>query len=264
MSSSLLRVPSALRGGLLFAAACVVVLGGVRPAQAEPALQLFVEGATYVGGPEESWVLNATTGDPFRIWAIGNAKSYPLTNVRLSVAYSGPDPLTITLTPTTTGGLNGFTDPSTPGAPTPIGGVHVVGPGGTDIPQFEPGKSLPPHGVFNVAGTLWQEFGLGPFTLTDSPIADFIDSFPVIDPTKKVKPGQINVYEVSVSRAVTLHFDLYAAGKVKAPFSHDAVVRSPGPTPAPPVVPEPGTLSLLALGAVGLGGYRWRRAKQAA
>src|SRR3546814_14635361 len=90
------------------------------------------------------------------------------------------------------------------------------------------GKSLPPHGVYG-AGTTWQEYLLGDFSLTDSQIANFEVLFP---DAPGATSGQINVYEITVSGIGVggfVHFDLYGSllggQKVKsvfAPFSHDS------------------------------------------
>ena len=55
------------------------------------------------------------------------------------------------------------------------------------------GKSLANHGTYG-DGWEWQEFLLGDFTLSDSPIADFFDVFPTVG----VADGQINVYEIVI------------------------------------------------------------------
>jgi hypothetical protein len=115
----------------------------------------------------------------------------------------------------------------------------------------------------------WQEFYLGDFTLTDSPIADFISSFPTAPSTTS---GQINVYEVMISGSQTeetvIHFDLYdhvgSENHVKykfAPFSHDGETTTGGNgfPPHGDGVPEPGSVLLWGLGAVGLGLLSRRR-----
>src|SRR3546814_16511119 len=62
------------------------------------------------------------------------------------------------------------------------------------------------HGVYG-AGVEWQEFGLGDFALTDSPVGDFINTFPT---DFFIGAGQINVYELSVIGDIaSLHFDAY-------------------------------------------------------
>jgi hypothetical protein len=229
----------------------VVMLAPV--ASAIPELQLYIEGATY-DELTETWI-HTVGSDPFRLWAIGNVGAKgPITDVRLAAAYSSTVSPTISFTGSTTGGLGGFSDPSTAAAPTYL---QTVTDG--SVPQLSDGSDLAPHGVYG-AGTYWQEFLLGDFVLEDSPIADFIGEFP--DPHDH-KMGQINVYEVSLTGLGDedfVHFDLYnsyyneQAGQAKAvfaPFSHDAGV----------VVPEPGTLALIGLGMAGLGARLRRKLK---
>lgn len=220
-------------------------------AHAIPVLQLYVEGSTYDEGTE-TWVLTGA-GDTVTLWTIGNVGGPggkgSIYDVRLSIAYAGSvGPLTIGLTPTTTGGFEGFADPSTPAAPSYI---QTVTDG--SAPILEGGKSLSPHGIFG-AGTSWQEFLLGDFTLTDSPMADFISEFPSAE---FPGTGQINAYEITASSPTALHFDLYGytqQSPIKpqfAPFSHDGESFP---------VPEPGTVALLGLGLLGLSA-RFRRKK---
>lgn len=227
-------------------------------AAAEPILQLYVEGSTY-DTDHESWVFDPSSGDPIRLWVIGNVAGGggkgTIYDVKLSIVYEDPgSPVSFSLTPSTTGGYNGFVDPSTPQTPTY---VKTVTDG--SAPLLGDGSSLPSHGVYH-AGATWQEFALGDFDLTDSPIGDFFVDFPT---TFSADAGQINVYELSVTGDIAdLHIDVYdhIAGSqhvryVNAPFSHDAGSGVNDPFP----LPEPGSLSLFAVGVMGLGVLLRRR-----
>ena len=226
-----------------FFACFLVLVLGTGSAWGIPVLQIYVEGATYDTGTE-SWVLS-DPGGTVRLWTIGNTDGPgshgDISNVRLAIAYtSNNGPVNINLTPTTTGGYGGFTDPSTPSAPTYI---QTVTDG--SAPVLTDGGDLPNHGIYSMAGVMWQEFSLGDFTLEDSPVADFIDDFPTSG--IRADSAQINVYEVSVTGADWFHFDLYDSVQspnraVFAPFSHD------GETGDGPPVPEPGTIALVGLG----------------
>lgn len=233
--------------------AVVLVLGGWAGKArvfAEPTLQIYLEGGLY-DTVTQSWYLappGSSAGAPFRLWIIGNTSQGPIEEVRLSMAYSavyranGVD-LAVTITPSTTGGLFGFTDPSTPPPPTFL----QYGAEG-NRPVLGDGSPLPAHGIYG-EGVVWQEWLLGDFTLSDSPIGDFINSVPPPGP----KTGQINVYEVTITfsdgssaHGVNVHFDAYNHVEAKnhvryrfAPFSHDA----DGDVT---VVPEPGSLVALA------------------
>lgn len=210
------------------------------PVQAIPLLQLYAEGATY-DGASESWVLDGA--GIVRLWAIGNVAGEgskgPISNVRLSVAYEAVPGVTIALTPSQTMGFGGFTDPSiSPSAPL----IQTRTDG--SVPLLSGGSALPSHGEYG-PGIWWQEFALGDFTLTDSPMADFINALPA----PGTGMGQISVYEVAVTGIGKVHFDLYdsvqAGNKAKAtfaPFSHDATL-----------VPEPSAVGLLVLGLLALG-----------
>lgn len=240
-----------------FAAAVFVLGGEVQKANAVPILQLYLEEASY-DQYDRTWVLELPqlSNPTFRLWAIGNTERSPITNVRLSVAYPAflrtpAEDLVFSFLPSTTGGYGGFTDPSVPPAPVFLG---IGGP--NTQPLIAGTMKLPSHGVFG-AGTVWQEFHLGDFTLTDSPIADFSETFPAPGNTR----GQINVYEVRIGyprplpEGTTIHFDLYGvvAGRgVFAPVSHDAEVRR---------VPEPASAALLLM-LVGASGVAWRVRKR--
>ncbi|HUG92592.1 MAG TPA: choice-of-anchor N protein [Planctomycetaceae bacterium] len=263
--------------------AFAVLTGGV--AHAIPILQLYIEGATY-DSSTESWVYDASTSDTptvIRLWTIGNVVGPggqgAITNVRLAVAYhaqveteSGYE-IFVNLAGSTTGGFGGVADPSQPDDATKI---QKVTDGST--PLLSDGTPLATHGVYgtNSDGTVktyWQEFALGDFTLTDSHIGDFIKSFPEAE-NLYPDAGQINVYEVRVETlnpatpTVQLHFDLYdtiqaentaLAKSVFAPFSHDAeggIVTT--------LVPEPSSLALTLIGALGCGAVAARRKRRLA
>lgn len=238
---------------VLFALAAVALLTPM--AHAVPILQLYIEGSTYDAG-SETWVLDPA-GGPFKLWVIGNVNGEGgkglIEAVRLSVAYDIADAPTISFSPTTTGGYGGFTDPSVAGAT-----AYIQTKTDGSSPILSDGGALPDHGIYG-AGTAWQEFALGDFGLTDSPVADFITSFPAPGAANE---GQINVYEVTVTGTDLVHFDAYdhyydnkgdAVAKF-APFSHD------GETGDTPPVPEPGTLAMLGLGLSGVA-YKLRRRK---
>ena len=233
---------------------------------AGPILQLYLEGGSY-DAATESWTVIGASSEPIRIWTIGNVSGPggkgTIFDVRLAVGYDSNAGVTvINLVPSTTGGFNGFADPSTPGAP-----VHLQTVSDGSTPTLSDGGSLPSHGEYG-PGRTWQEFALGDFTLTDSPIGDFIDNFPT---TFSANAGQISVYEVTVEGTVEdtveLHFDLYDHVQTKtkiravfAPFSHDA-------TGTVDVAPEPGSLIVWAmgLGVFGLARlYRKRTSRPAA
>ena len=223
-------------------AGCLITLVAASTAQAVPALQIYLEGGTY-DTVTESWIVQGT--DSFTVWAIGNVDGSggvgALADVRMSIAYasvaSAADTPSILLTPTTTDGFGGFTDPSEPTGT----GTWIQTVTDSSTPVLGDGSSLASHGIFG-AGTDWQEFALGDFTLTDSPIADFITAFPSAPAETS---GQINAYDVTISNAdgiAAFHIDLYdtivASGHAKfAPFSHDGTA-----------VPVPGSTVLCILG----------------
>ena len=232
-----IQMPACRRPFAVFLTAAL--LAAISPSvEAEPVLQLYLEGAEY-DSSTESWTLSPTgssAGDPFRLWVIGWTKKWrPISNVRVAAAYDESwGQLQITLTPTTTGDLGGFTDPSIADADLDTPGIQgpeflqFVTDG--SVPVLGDGRNLPNHGEYG-DGIVWQEFGLGDFQLLDSPIADFIDSFP--DPAK-ANQAQINVYDVTIlaedggsAHGARVHFDAYDTVTsrqrgVFAPFSHDA------------------------------------------
>ena len=217
---------------------CFVLVAQV--ATAVPLLQLYVEGGEY-DSVTETWVVEMQD-DPIRVWVIGNTSSPqgPIFDVMLALAYDSPEDgiaPAFSISGAKTDGYGGFIDPSQAADPTYI---QTVTDGSTPI--LHDGSLLPSHGVYG-EGTDWQEFSLGDLDLIDSPLADFIDSFPA--------PGdigaQINVYEIDIAGDIEwVHLDAYnhtaSRTRVFVPFSHDSEV-----------IPEAGTA--LALLTLGLGGF---------
>ncbi len=256
------------RCGLIAGVLASLCFFAARPAGAVPLLQLYIEGATY-DSATETWVYTpqgSSAGAPFRIWAIGNVAGPggqgPISEVRMAIAYdkSKTDVVDLTLHLADEQfvgyfGQQGYAFPE--GFELSEGRVDAElrqGPEDTagTTPKLSDGRDLPWHGIYGDE-TVWQEFDLGDFSLTDSPIGDFIGDFPA-DLTASA--GQINVYEVTVlnGHGTTLYFDLYnhvEAGNrgraVFAPFSHNASI-----------VPAPATL----IGFIGLLPILvWRRVK---
>ena len=224
-------------------------------AHAVPALQVYIEGATY-DDAEESWKITSPSNAPLRLWAIGNVDGKggkgPITDVRAAFAYSsGAGNVTINITPTTTGNYGGFTDTSVADAPMLIA-THTDG----SRPGISRKKKLSKHGVYG-SDTHFQEWALGDFTLIDSPIADFMEAFPEAPVEAS---GQINAYDINVTGLTEgewVHVDLYGSilnsrGRVKqvfAPYSHDAefTLLAAGPIGSTEVN-APGAMTIFAAG----------------
>jgi len=236
---------------LLWLASLLVAALGANKAVAIPALQLYIEGATY-DPSTKTWVI---TEPVFKLWVIGNVEHFgTIYDVKLAAAVKSDESGTIDLEPTKatppptySGDPNEF-DPSEPSPPNL---THKPDPKTDAKPP-----SLPPHGIY-VQGVNYYEWSLGDFDKKDSPIGDFGENgIPSCFPAK----GQINAYIVSVSGFSWVHFDAYGyivvgrghgrhCQKVKAPPSHDAKHT-----------PEPGTLALFLVGGAILA-MRRRRSK---
>jgi hypothetical protein len=230
----------------------------VSPGLAIPALQLYIEGSTY-DPVDQSWTY---VGDEFTLLVMGDVGSYgTIFDVKLTVAFPvGLDPDNIHITGTT---ATEVPDPLPPTAdptlvPNPSSALSSSSPCGNNgtvltLPCKGDGKPLAKHGEYGPVQ--WIEFALGDFTATDSPIGDFISSFPTSFPST----GQVNAYLVQLNAGfgdsfppgTEVHFDAFDHivqnhGKTRAvfaPFSHDALDR--------PGVPVPPSLLLLGSGLFG-------------
>jgi hypothetical protein len=207
-----------------------------------PTLQLYIEGSSY-DSSTETWTIDSSN---FKLWVLGETDQFgTIFDVNLVVAHLAGETGSISFTPTTAtaGLLPAPGDASTPGAPV------LNGSGSGTAPITGDGSALPSHGIFG-AGTDWDTYLLGDFSLQDSPIGDYTTgacpgagcTWPAL--------GQINVYDVAVTGYSAVHFDAFdhviSGSKTKyvfAPFSHDAETTS---------VPEPNTLLLLGSGFLGL------------
>ncbi len=220
------------------------------PCYAIPALQVYLQGATYENG---TWV--ASSSDTLKLWVIGDVgKVGTIADVKLSAAYDAAFTPTFTFTPAQTGGYLGYTDSTTPAAPTYTQTQVVTSPSSGPFPTLGDGTELAAHGVL-VPGTAWQEFALGNFASTDSFIGDFAAGNNGTLPAQTgAEKGQINVYNVAISgvpSGFTVHFDAYdhytTGTHVQykfAPFSHDGGTTN---------VPEPASLLLLGLSLIATG-----------
>jgi hypothetical protein len=225
----------------LLAALSIVGFAGF--AQAEPILQLYVEGATY-NTSTESWDITSESGT-VNVWVIANTDAGgsqgTVYDVNLTVAYDSSD---------TDAAVSYDGDEQFDQVGTAVTGTS---------PVLQDGSSMPSHGIYG-AGTSYQQFSLGDFDETTSPIADFQGEMPELSG----EGGDIEIYSLTFTGTGSVHLDAF--GYVinernqqvivrSAPFSHDADVT---------FVPElsgsgsaPG-LALLLGGALILGGRRRR------
>jgi hypothetical protein len=210
-----------------------IVLGAVVAAMlmlvpsvfAVPALQLYIDGATYDAGTQ-TWVTSASS---FDLYVIGLAGQ---NDVLVSMALDGgPDGCSVDVNGSN---YNTFT--------------YGFPPLANDPSIHDGGEDLSPHGIFPA---WYTEFSAGSYgdvgKIGDVPEGTW-------DPTDGYLPGaggqrgEFRKFTINVNGDCGVHFDAYTLnedGTVKsfAPFSHDAE-RTPG-------VPEPATMLLFGLGLAG-------------
>lgn len=206
---------------LLSAGAAVIGLTMTTTAMAAPSLQLFIEGADYEVGDEntsnpldqDTWAKLGT--DSFRLWVAGDitvgnpAVRNRIRDVTFVASFLNTLSPTLAFTPTTISAAPSmFTDSSIPVAP---GAPSARVSGDTYIPP------LTNHSPLNSADRAARTWNLGNFDLMDSPL---VNTEPATDveaddnwfPTILSGFGQINVYDLLVTDLpdfAQVHFDVF-------------------------------------------------------
>ena len=259
---------------LVFSAILLATIGRVH---AYPALQIDIQGGTYVGGLDETTYCNTTSCDVYAIaTASGNLTDAEIlaTNYYLSMALvpkTGPAP----------GSYGSFTVNGTT--------VDVTADMTYGVPPLEatilqtltdPGD-LPSHGIFE---TYFAEY-----MFIFDPLKK-INSYDVQadagNPAGKINASGASFYEMviidttNLDSIVSLHFDLYSENLVIcsnnpncvegdidindfAPFSHDGQTGGDDGGGGQQEIPEPGLMALFGMGLLGMGVSRTRRKRKA-
>lgn len=203
-------------------------------AHAIPALQLYINGATY-DNVSETWTINSNS---FDLWVLGDVGHVgAIYGVNLAASFYGTGTMNIAAVGVTGAPVNKGSDEA-----------QFAGTG------FDQGVGT--HAEYADANS-HNFWGIGDFTRTTDLIGDYTGGLPTSYPDL----GQINIYHIDISGYDMVHFDAFDhvvsedhSRYVKAPFSHDA--DGGGTTPP---VPEPGTLALMGGGLAGLAMRRIRR-----
>jgi hypothetical protein len=235
-------------------------------ARADPKLQLYVEGSTYDTGTS-TWTISSTVGGGIRLWVIGQGD---LTGVNIYIASPTTDALTYTVTRDRIGGTGTY---PTPGGSTAFtdSGLAPTSPSanGSGTGTTPAGQS--PHGIYG-SGVSWTSWGLGTFDANNTAIADFSGTSPINPETgNHATMGTIYAYDIkftgaAVSTTIPINIDAGFSpygNDDKAPYSHTARggFGGPGGIQGPNPIPEPSTMLIAAVGAMGFVGYGMRRRK---
>ena len=214
-------------------------------AQAEPILQVDIAAGTYDTTTETI----VATSNPFTVYALLNTKSGQYGSQSNKVDVNDTFYLSIALIP------------KTGPAPASLGsfdinfnnsGVQTINV--TSDMTYGTPPQLPGKGGHDIFATYYYLYAFQ---------FDVADNAPLYD--TQTNPGGLNiglsgdllyrglVVDVAgLDPSVVLHFDLFAANGIKAPYSHDGE-SSTTPIPAPAL--------LLGTGLIGLVGFRGRRQK---
>ncbi|MEP0827027.1 MAG: PEP-CTERM sorting domain-containing protein [bacterium] len=203
------------------------------PAFAVPTLQVFVAGGTY-DTETETWVVSSSTFDLYIISA-----NEALSDVIVSMALNLPE----------------TSDPN--------GSVSVDVNGDTyNSWTYGTPYLLPPHDIYPA---WYSEFNAGDFGLVggvgNTNDGEFYDPSTMGYLANSSTLGEYKRFSIALTGADFSHFDAYfyfqnqqQKTRIKfAPFSHDSETHG--------VVPEPGTLTLMGLGGLGMGLARRLRKK---